>query len=64
MAKCRIMRGVTGLRPPPGGAHAAQIVTSCEGEGRGGEGGNVSWVYFVCVGTVYSVHVHVCVFHL
>ena len=28
MAKCRRKRGVTGLRPPPGGAHAAQIVTS------------------------------------
>ena len=28
MAKCRMKRGVTGLRPPPGGAHAAQIVMS------------------------------------
>ena len=28
MAKCLRKRGVTGLRPPPGGAHAAQIVTS------------------------------------
>ena len=28
MAKCRRNRGVTGFRPPPGGAHAAQIVTS------------------------------------
>lgn len=28
MAKCLIILGVTGLRPPPGGAHAAQIVTS------------------------------------
>ena len=26
--KCRINRGVTGLRPPPGGAQAAAIVTS------------------------------------
>jgi len=28
MLKCRINLGVTGLRPPPGGAHAAQIVMS------------------------------------
>ena len=28
MAKWRINRGVTGLRPPPGGAQAAHIVTS------------------------------------
>lgn len=28
MAKCLIILGVTGLRPPPGGAHAAHIVTS------------------------------------
>ena len=27
MAKCRSSLGVTGLRPPPGGAHAEQIVT-------------------------------------
>jgi len=26
--KWRIKRGVTGFRPPPGGAHAAHIVTS------------------------------------
>ena len=29
MLKCRMKRGVTGLRPPPGGAHADTIVTSC-----------------------------------
>ena len=29
IAKCRRNLGVTGLRPPPGGAQAAQIVTSC-----------------------------------
>ena len=28
MLKWRMNRGVTGLRPPPGGAQAAQIVTS------------------------------------
>ena len=28
MAKWRMKRGVTTLRPPPGGAHAAQMVTS------------------------------------
>ena len=28
MLKCRMNLGVTGLRPPPGGAHAAQMVTS------------------------------------
>lgn len=28
MAKCLMNRGVTGLRPPPGGAQAAHIVTS------------------------------------
>ena len=28
MLKCRMNLGVTGLRPPPGGAHAAQIVMS------------------------------------
>ena len=28
MLKCRINLGVTGFRPPPGGAHAAQIVMS------------------------------------
>ena len=28
MAKWRMKRGVTMLRPPPGGAHAAQMVTS------------------------------------
>lgn len=28
MLKCRMKRGVTGLRPPPGGAQAAQIVMS------------------------------------
>ena len=28
MAKCLMSLGVTGLRPPPGGAQAAQIVTS------------------------------------
>ena len=26
--KCLIILGVTGLRPPPGGAQAAQMVTS------------------------------------
>lgn len=31
MLKCRMKRGVTGLRPPPGGAHADTIVTSCRG---------------------------------
>lgn len=29
MLKWRMKRGVTGLRPPPGGAHADTIVTSC-----------------------------------
>ena len=29
MLKCRMNLGVTGLRPPPGGAHAAQMITSC-----------------------------------
>lgn len=28
MLKWRMNRGVTGLRPPPGGAHAAAIVIS------------------------------------
>ena len=28
MAKCLMNRGVTGFLPPPGGAHAAQMVTS------------------------------------
>lgn len=28
MAKCLMKRGVTGLRPPPGGAQADAIVTS------------------------------------
>lgn len=32
MLKCRMNRGVTGLRPPPGGAHADTIVTSCQGK--------------------------------
>ena len=27
IAKCLINRGVTGLRPPPGGAQAAAMVT-------------------------------------
>lgn len=31
MLKCRMKRGVTGLRPPPGGAHADAMVTSCVG---------------------------------
>lgn len=31
MLKCRMKRGVTGLRPPPGGAHADAMVTSCPG---------------------------------
>ena len=46
MLKWRMKRGVTGLRPPPGGAQAAAIVMSCREkenereEGRnGGEGG-------------------------
>lgn len=29
MVKWRMNRGVTGLRPPPGGAHAAAMVISC-----------------------------------
>ncbi len=52
MAKCRMKRGVTGLRPPPGGAQAAQRVTSLR-EGKkevvhggwveGREGGREGW---------------------
>lgn len=32
MLKWRMKRGVTGLRPPPGGAHAAATVISYKGE--------------------------------